>query len=203
MHQTGISNRGTVGRLGFLDWTRGFAILIILQGHVFHSFSTQTGRNDGPYVISQFFGGVAPAIFLVLTGVTLGFIMARGDRDGLSLRDRWFAALRRSRYLFLIAFLFRIQLWAFGFPDSPTSELLRVDVLNCMGFAFAVMSPMALLATAARARVAAILGASIAVGAPIVSMLDWNWLPPASPPISFQASINSDSFPGPPSSHSV
>jgi uncharacterized membrane protein len=178
MQQTGISNRATVGRLGFLDWTRGFAVLIILQGHVFHSFSTPSGRNDGPYVISQFFGGIAPAIFLLLTGVTLGFIMARGDRDGLSLRERWFTALRRSRYLFLIAFLFRIQLWVFGFPSSPTSELLRVDVLNCMGFAFAVISPLALLATAERARAAAILGVVIAAGAPIISMLDWNWLHP-------------------------
>jgi uncharacterized membrane protein len=47
-----------------------------------------------------------------------------------------------------------------------------------MGFAFAVMSPLALLTTASRARIAAILGFVIAAGAPIVSTLDWSWLHP-------------------------
>ena len=171
-------SRNKSGRLDFLDWTRGAAVIIILQGHVFHSFSQQGLRNDGPYVISQFFGGVAPAMFLLLTGITLAFIMHRGDRQGLSIRDRWLAALRRSRYLFAIAFLFRLQLWVFGFPSSPTPELLRVDVLNCMGFAIGVFSVLALLSTAARARVAALTGAAIALGSPIVSSLDWSWLHP-------------------------
>lgn len=38
-------------RLAFLDWTRGFAALIMLQGHVFHSFTSKDLRNDGPYVL--------------------------------------------------------------------------------------------------------------------------------------------------------
>ncbi len=165
-------------RLKFLDWTRGAAVLIILQGHVFHSFAQPGLRNGGPYVISQFFGGVAPAIFLLLTGITLGFLMYRADRQGLRLRDRWFVALRRSGYLFLLAFLFRIQLWVFGFPSSPTPDLLKVDVLNCMGFAIGLLSLLAFLSTAARARWAAAIGAAIALASPLVSLPDWSWLPP-------------------------
>jgi uncharacterized membrane protein len=178
MSQNGNLSTGTSGRLTFLDWTRGFAILIILQGHVFHSFSKSALHNDGPYVISQFFGGVAPAMFLLLTGITLAFIMDRGERQRLSPRERWYAALRRSRYLFVIAFLFRLQLCVFGFPTSPTPELLKVDVLNCMGFAFLLLSPLAFLTTAARARAGVIIGAAIAAGAPLVSMIDWSWLHP-------------------------
>jgi len=178
MSQNGNPGPSTSGRLTFLDWTRGFAVLIILQGHVFHSFSKPALRNDSPYVISQFFGGVAPALFLVLTGVTLAFIMDRSERQGLSLRERWYAALRRSRYLFVIAFLFRLQLWVFGFPSSPTPELLKVDVLNCMGFAFLVLSLLAFLTTAARAKAGVLMGAAIAAGAPLVSMIDWSWLHP-------------------------
>ncbi len=79
------SNARTGGqRLAFIDWTRGLAALIMLQGHVFHSFTARELRNDGPYVLSQFIGGITPAVFLFLTGVTLGFLMDSASRKGLS-----------------------------------------------------------------------------------------------------------------------
>src|SRR5258708_1471980 len=163
MAENGSPKSNTSDRLGFLDWTRGIAILIILQGHVFHSLLKQDLRHDGLWAISQFLGGIAPAIFLLLTGITLAFIMDKRERQGLGPRDRWHAALRRSGYLFMIAFLFRIQMYVFGLkttfqpqftitPGSPTEELLRADVLNLMGFTIAVLSLTAFLTTAQRPR---------------------------------------------------
>lgn len=170
--------RDTTGRLTFLDWTRGIAVIIMLQGHVFHSFTKPAERNDGPYVISQFFGGVGPAIFLVLTGITLAFLMDGRERKGLAPRQRWFAALRRSGYLFSLAFLFRIQMFLFGWPSSPASELLKVDVLNCMGFAIGLFSLLAFFRTEDRVKLGALVGSAIAVAAPLVSAVNWSWLPP-------------------------
>ena len=178
MPENGNPTRQKSARLPFLDWTRGFAVLIILQGHVFHSFSQPGLRSGGPYMISQFLGGVAPALFLTLTGVTLAFIMYASEREGLSLRERWYVALRRSRYLFILAFVFRLSLWVMGYPSSPAQELLRVDVLNCMGFAFLLLSVLAFLPTAARARAAFIIGTAIALGSPVISLIDWSWLHP-------------------------
>ena len=46
-----ITNRVTgakQGRLPFLDWMRGVAAVIMLQGHTFHSFATQQARTEGP-----------------------------------------------------------------------------------------------------------------------------------------------------------
>ncbi len=166
------------GRLGFLDWTRGLAVLIMLQGHVFHSFGKPDVRTQGPFVISQFLGGIGPAIFLVLTGVTLAFLMDRRQREQLTAFERWGAALRRSAYLFGLAFLFRLQLWAFAYPQSPWTDLFKVDVLNCMGFSILVLSVVAVFSTADRVRLCAIVGAVIAGLAPVVSSLDWSWVPP-------------------------
>ena len=89
-------NRDSGGRLTFLDWTRGLAVAIMLQGHVFQSFARNDLRNEGPYVLSQFFGGLGPAIFLVLTGITLAFLMDRRQRQELPASQRWLAALRRA-----------------------------------------------------------------------------------------------------------
>ena len=148
-------SRYTSGRLTFLDWARGAAVVVMLQGHVFHSFNRTDLRTDGPFMLSQFFGGIGPAIFLVLTGITLSFLMDGRERQGLNAMGRWRAALRRAGYLFTLAFLFRLQLWTFAFGQSPWTDLFKVDILNCMGFAILLMSVMAIFTTAERVRLCA------------------------------------------------
>ncbi|HME07382.1 MAG TPA: heparan-alpha-glucosaminide N-acetyltransferase domain-containing protein [Bryobacteraceae bacterium] len=172
------ANNNPDGRLTFLDWTRGFVVVTMLNGHVFHSFTQPALRNDGPYTLSQFIGGEGPAVFLLLTGITLAFLLHGRERKGLGAWDRWKAALRRSGYLWLLALAFRVQLWAFGFGQSSWKDLFKVDVLNCMGFGIAVMSIMAVFSTAERARLCAVLGVLIAGAAPVVSSMNWTWLPP-------------------------
>jgi len=167
----------TGSRLTYLDWVRGLAVVIMLQGHVFHSFVRQDLRTDGPFVLSQFFGGMGPAMFLVLTGITLAFLMDGRQRQGLGPMARWLAALRRAGYLFTLALLFRVQLWLFAYPQSSWTNLFKVDILNCMGFAIVLMSIMAIFTTAERVRLCAVLGAAIAAASPIVSSMNWTWLP--------------------------
>ncbi len=165
------------GRLAFIDWTRGFAAVIMLQGHVFDSFTRTDLRDKGPYVLSQFFGGMPPAIFLFLTGITFAFLMDSQEKRKATASARVLAALKRSRYLFLIAFLFRLQLYVFGFPTSPAAEILRVDILNCMGMAMLVLAPMAVFSTMERIRLCIVLGLVIAGLAPVVSMIPESSVP--------------------------
>ena len=163
-------------RLEYLDWVRGIGALIMLQGHVFDSFLKNDLRGGAPYMLSQFAGGMPPAIFLFLTGVTLAFLMDSTERKGLLPLQRLSTAFRRSGYLFLLAFAFRIQLWIFSQP-APWIDLFRVDILNCMGFAIAVLSLMALFRTVERVRLCAVVGLAIAFGAPLVSQMDWSAAP--------------------------
>src|SRR6266571_4319820 len=136
-------------RLRYLDWTRGLAALIMLQGHVFHSFTRTDLRGAGPYIFSQFLGGLGPGARVV-------------------------SALRRARYLLVIAFLFRIQLWLFSLPWGTWSSILKVDVLNCMALAGAAFSAMAVFRTVERARLCAVLGLATAAASPLISMLNWS-----------------------------
>src|SRR5579871_6103836 len=98
-------------RLLYLDFVRGSAALIMLQGHVFHSFLKNDLRQGGAYIFSQFLGGMPPAIFLFLTGVTLAFLMDSTERKGLPTSARIWAATRRAGYLLAVAFVFRLQLY--------------------------------------------------------------------------------------------
>ena len=164
--------------LPFLDWMRGLAAAVMLQGHTFHSFSRNDLRDQSAYVLSQFFGGIAPAIFLALTGVTFAFLMERNERRSMPMFSRWIEALKRSRYLLLIAFLFRFQLWMVAFGQSDWHDMLKVDVLNLMGVSMLVLSPLALLPLAERGRAAAVVGVLIACAAPLMTAADLSWMNP-------------------------
>src|SRR6202012_4821361 len=164
-------------RLLYLDWVRGAAAIVMLQGHVFQSFLRNDLRQGGPYVTFQFLGGMPPAIFLFLLGVPFAFLMDSQERKGVAAGPRFLAALKRCGYLFAVAFLFRLQLWLFSLAKSPASDLLRVDILNCMGLALMLLSVMAVFRTAERIRLCAILGVAIAAAAPVVSALDWSGVP--------------------------
>jgi uncharacterized membrane protein len=160
-------------RLAYLDWVRGLAALVMLQGHVFNSFTRTDLREGGPYVMSQFLGGMPPAIFLFLLGVTFAFLMDSQEKKGVPAAARWFVSMKRSGYLFAAAFAFRLQLWFFSFDQSSWRNLFRVDILNCMGLALLVLSVMAVFRTEERIRLCAILGLAIAAASPLISGLNW------------------------------
>ncbi|MBI3208073.1 MAG: DUF1624 domain-containing protein [Candidatus Solibacter usitatus] len=159
-------------RLGFLDWARGLAAILMLQGHVFHSFTRTDLRQQDVFILSQFVGGMPPAIFLFLTGITLAFLMESRERQGVATWGRVKASLRRAFYLGTLAVLFRLQLWFFAYPQSDWNSMFRVDILNCMGFGIAFLSVMAVFTTRERVRLGAILGMAIAGVSPLISLLD-------------------------------
>jgi uncharacterized membrane protein len=159
-----------------LDWLRGLGVLIMLQGHLFNSFAQIRARSHPVYVLSQFIGGMPAPIFLFLVGATLAFRMDRGDREGLTPAGRWKSALKRAAFLAAIAFAFRFQLWLFAW-GNPWTEIVRVDILNCMALGVAVLSPVALVPPHKRITWCAVAGLAIAALAPVISMLDWSAMP--------------------------
>ena len=164
-------------RIVFLDWLRGLAAIVMLQGHTFDSFLRPELRGQAAFIFSQFFGGQAAAIFLFLTGITFGLGMNR--RDDLPAWQRVTGALRRARYLFLLAIAFRLQMWIFAWPNQPWTDLLHVDVLNLMGATAALLSVIALARGMRRVRWAIAAGVVLAALAPVVAGLQTGRLPGA------------------------
>jgi len=159
-----------------LDWLRGLGVLIMLQGHLFNSFA-QPGLHGQPaYIISQFIGGMPAPIFLCLVGATLAFRLDRADRLGLAPAARVRSAVKRAAFLAAIAFAFRLQLWLFAW-GNPWTEIVRVDILNCMALGVALLSPAALLPPAKRITWCATAGLVIAGLAPVIAGLDWSGVP--------------------------
>ena len=130
-------------RVTFIDWMRGVAAVIMLQGHTFDAFLRPADRSGAWFTFSQFFGGEAAAIFLFLTGATYGMGMNR--REHMPPGARVLQALKRARFLFILAILFRLQGWIFAWGTSPWTDLLKVDILNVMGATAALLAFLALV----------------------------------------------------------
>jgi uncharacterized membrane protein len=173
--------RGTsyfVKRFPFLDWMRGLAVVIMIQCHTFNSLIRTDLREGGPYVLSQFVGGMAAPLFLFMAGMTLAFQM-----DGLERREpgagrRWLGALRRAFYVWGIAYLFRFTNCVASLPKPDWREFTKVDILNCMGLAMVAFSPLAMLRAKDRARFGALAGLAVAALSPLIANLAWEGVPP-------------------------
>ncbi len=165
-------------RFPFLDWMRGLAVVIMIQCHAFNSYSQLEIRNDGPFVLSQFIGGMAAPLFLFMAGMTLAFQMDSLERREPVARKRWLISLKRAGYILFLAFLFRFSNWLLSFPKGTLQEMLKVDILNCMAVALGAVSWIAVFDARGRARLGLATGVGIAMLAPVMAHLDWSWAPP-------------------------
>lgn len=156
---------------------RGLAILVMIECHTFNSFTRLNLRDGGPYILTQFLGGIAAPLFLFMAGMTMGFQMESLDRREPRPLRRWLVSLRRAAYILGIAFAFRFTNWLFSVPHAGLQELTKVDILNCMGLGMAVLAVLSVFSSKDRPRAAAVAGILIAAIAPIMTNLPWNGTP--------------------------
>ncbi|MGO9895223.1 MAG: heparan-alpha-glucosaminide N-acetyltransferase domain-containing protein [Bryobacteraceae bacterium] len=164
-------------RFPFLDWMRGVAVIVMIECHTFNSLTRLGLRDGGPYVLSQFVGGMAAPLFLFMAGMTSAFQMDGLDRREANPLRRWRLALHRAGYILAIAFAFRITNWLGSFPGGNWHEIFKVDILNCMGVAMAFFAAVAGVERANRARVAAMGAMAIALVSPVLANLNWDGAP--------------------------
>ena len=149
----------------------------MIQCHVFNAFTHPSLLGGGPYVLSQFVGGMAAPLFLFMAGMTLAFQMDSLDRRESAAWRRCLISLRRAGYIWLIAYLFRLSNCVASLPSINWQEFTKVDILNCMGLAMAVFAGAAALDGKARARWTLLAALAIAAAAPLVAGIAWGNTP--------------------------
>ena len=156
---------------------RGLAVVIMIQCHTVNSLTRLDLREGGPYMLSQFIGGMAAPLFLFMAGMTTAFQMDSLERRETRRVRLWLTALKRAGYIFGIAYLFRLTNWLGAWPNGDTGDLSKVDILNCMGLAMAALAAAALFAGDGRARFAAAAAVVIAALSPVFANLSWEGVP--------------------------
>lgn len=167
-------------RLGYIDWLRGFACLTMFQVHCYDSWLSPAAKNTSFYGWSRF-GGILPApLFLFLAGISVALITNRMRIRGIESKQIAAKTIRRGAEIFGLALVFRVQEFALGWPWSPWTDLLRVDILNAIGVSIVLMGMVCWMAQgrAANAFVASALAMGIAMLTPPL-WTTWRpqWLP--------------------------
>jgi uncharacterized membrane protein len=121
-----------LSRRGYLDWLRGFAVLIMVEAHLFDAWVRAIDRPEPPYRWAIAIGGYSAPLFLFLAGVTMALAAGVRLRRGLTLAQTASLARRRGWQILGLAFLFRLQSFLISGGAFPET-LLKVDILNVMG----------------------------------------------------------------------
>jgi uncharacterized membrane protein len=148
-------------RKGYLDWLRGGAVVLMIQGHVVDSWTRLEDKPQAAYRWISMTWGIAAPLFLFLAGVAL--VLAAGVRLRQGRTDAEAAALARRRgwQIFGLAFLFRLQAWLISGGDAYRT-LLKVDILNIMGLAMLAGAILWGLGRGSWSRASLLAGAAVA-----------------------------------------
>src|SRR5689334_25285150 len=95
------------GRLAYVDWARGIAVLLMIEAHTVDAWTRLAARNTIGFRNATVLGGFAAPLFLWLAGLGVALAAARTEqRHGRTAAAE--AACRRGLEIFLLGFLFRL-----------------------------------------------------------------------------------------------
>ena len=122
------------------------------------------------------------ALFIFLAGISVALVTEKLREKNVDRGAIARTTIRRGAEVYGLGLLFRVQEFVLGYPHSPWTDLLRVDVLNILGLSMMLMGVVCWLTAgdaASSARKRGIIGALIvAAGVALASPLLWTTLRP-------------------------
>jgi len=137
-------------RLAHIDWMRGLACVLMFQTHCYDSWLSPEARKSPLFAWSQL-GGTLPApLFIFLSGISFALVTEKLREKGAPRNEIAKTTIRRGGEIFGLGLLFRVQEFALGYPWSPWTDLLRVDVLNILGLSMILMGLLCWISASAK-----------------------------------------------------
>jgi uncharacterized membrane protein len=193
--QTLVSIQAKLNRLTYIDWMRGLACVLMFQTHCYDAWLSPAARKSSSLITWSQLGGTLPApLFIFLAGVSFALLTDRLREKGVGRNAIARQTILRGAEIFGLGLLFRIQEFALGYPWSPWSDLLRVDVLNILGLSMILLGVLCRAAaggTVVATRIKTFVGALFAAAAvSLLTPLVWTTLRPRSLPWPLESYIN-------------
>jgi uncharacterized membrane protein len=127
-------------RLAYIDWMRGLACVLMIQAHCYDSWLNPEARKTLLYRWSQELSTLPAPIFLFLSGVSFALVTEGLRQKNKSGSEIFETALLRGAEILGLGLLLRVQEFVLGYPQSPWTDLLKVDVLNILGVSIIFMA---------------------------------------------------------------
>jgi len=179
--------RPALPRLAVVDWLRGFAVVLMIQTHLYDAWVAPAFKGSAAYHWTRFLGGIPSRLFLFLVGVSLALRFEAQLAQGVKRRaDFIVPAVKRGLEILLLAYLFRLQEYVLGhlqysWVDLPRAweDIVKVDILNCIGLSMVVVPLLAAPRSGRPPWLALVVGIGLFAGlGPLVGPHPWPWFVP-------------------------
>jgi uncharacterized membrane protein len=129
------SESSAAGRSIGIDLARGLAVLLMIQTHAFDGWASAAAKAGWGYALSRVFANIPAPLFLLLAGVGLSFGFSSAQRRGTSAAATRLAgrAAQVVGYGYLVSLCYALIEGRLG-----RTELLRADILHCIGLSMLV-----------------------------------------------------------------
>jgi len=165
-------------RRTYLDWLRGIAVLLMIEAHLFDSWVYAGDRQTFLYRVAIAVGGMGTAFFLMLAGASAALSAGSKYRRSGDATAAAMAVAKHGAFIFLLAFVFRVQALVLG-GSSSLADLLTVDILNTMGPSVVVTAFLWRLAPTTQGKAVVLATAAIvtSLATPMIRTLPLGFLP--------------------------
>jgi uncharacterized membrane protein len=130
-----------IGRIDAIDWLRGLAVVLMIETHLFGHWTSPAARATALFQETRWPGGLPFRMFLLLAGVSMAIKFEAQLARGVERRVMVRGGVRRGFEILLLAYAFRLQEYVLSF-FWDWHDLLRVDILNCIGASMMIAAPL-------------------------------------------------------------
>jgi uncharacterized membrane protein len=179
-----ISNQ-TRSRLAFIDLLRGWALLVMIEVHVFNAFLQSGPKAASWFQTLTFINGLVAPSFTFISGFVFLIASRRKLESFRSYGSAFWKQIGRISLIWIIGYALHLPFFSFYWMRTATTEtgwlmFYQVDILQCIAFGVLVLFLLRLAIRSDRTYriVLAVLGVTVIVASPFVWDIDFlQWIP--------------------------
>lgn len=124
-------------RAQFIDMLKGWALLVMIEVHVFNSFLNPELRNEWWFPILNFINGLVAPAFTFTSGMVFVLSFQRGLDELRKFGSKFWKRMGRLTLIFIAGYSIHIAHLSFRKISNPKyphmlQEFFRVDILQCI-----------------------------------------------------------------------
>jgi uncharacterized membrane protein len=143
MEASNSSTTQSTKRIAFIDLTRAWAILMMVQGHTIHSLIGDQYRDKTNFLYSIWEAnrGLTAPLFLFMSGCIFVFLLIKSDKPEGNIRAK--KGIRRAGLLLFLAYLLQFNPGIFkGFPPLNYEQygfVIGTHILHCISIGLLIL----------------------------------------------------------------
>jgi uncharacterized membrane protein len=175
----------TKSRLAFIDLLRGWALIVMIEVHVFNAFILPVSKTTPWFTILNFINGLVAPSFTFISGFVFLFASQRKLESFRTYGPAFWKQLGRIGLIWGTGYFLHLPFFSFRRMITDTTEegwlsFYQVDILHCIAFGLLVLFISRLLIKNSRAYRVFLCTSGLLVVFTTIFVLDYdflNWIP--------------------------